>query len=69
MPRSPLPAERRRVALATTAVIALSLSVIPSVGAPAAEPGPAGGSVTPGAPTLTPATFAEPPTAERPMYR
>lgn len=69
MPRSPLPAERRRVALATTAVIALSLSVIPSVGAPAAEPGPAGGSVTPGAPTLTPATFAEPPTAVRPMYR
>ena len=31
MSSSPLSAERRRVALATTAVIALSLSVIPSV--------------------------------------
>ena len=70
MSRSPLPIHRRSVAVATTAVIALSCTLISGVGTAAiADPGASRSSITPAAPTLTPATFAEPPTAVRPMYR
>ncbi|GAA1057262.1 hypothetical protein GCM10017608_07230 [Agromyces luteolus] len=70
MPHAPRAFRRRPAALATAAVFALSLSLIPALTAPAtASPGDAGGSATPPAPLLTPATFADPPTAVRPMYR
>lgn len=70
MSRSPLPTPRRSVALATTAVITLTITLLPTGNAPAtADFGTARGATSQAAPELTPATFAEPPMAVRPMYR
>lgn len=62
---------RRAVAVAITALTAVSLSVVPAFGS-AAVPGSATGAMRAApiaTPALTPTSFADPPSEVRPMYR